>query len=232
MRRRADDPTKVIHIRQMRITDAVFGIRRDVDLNQHWWHRLAKVAFVLVSAFLAFKLAAVTGEPNPSQLLVDVTIKDDLKAFIESHAESAEPISDFFARPGLTGARSEEVVLGTHPSMYARTYCSRDWSRVDPSLVQRMTDDTEGLPESRDRIFNVTAIFRGLSGAHCVSLDDLTFKAGDLVKYELSAGVYTAHYLTVAEWFLLIGGGWLLLSLNAYYRGLVYVVCGPRRQNS
>ena len=54
----------------------------------------------------------------------------------------------------------------------------------------------------------------------------------DVVAYELKQSATTLHYLKAIGWALGAAAvAWLILS-TIYYRGLVYIVCGPRKQSA
>src|SRR5688572_7170101 len=95
----------------MKLMDLIFGIRRDLNLDSRWWHRLAKVAFFVSTAALGLWWYAQTPPVNLSRELGEVDLGESLQAFMERNPTTREPLQAFYSLPGPTGQKSERVIL-------------------------------------------------------------------------------------------------------------------------
>src|SRR5688500_16705977 len=84
----------------------LFGFRDDVDLNQRWWHRLAKVAFVLVmcgwTLWFAFAIPAdLPSGPGNSRIV------ETLADYIKMRPDDSDPVASFSRKYGYRSGRRE-----------------------------------------------------------------------------------------------------------------------------
>ena len=66
----------------MKLGRILFGFRDDLDLNQRWWHRLTKVAFVLslIAVFLWFLNIPADLPQGPGNIRIVETLAEYTKA--------------------------------------------------------------------------------------------------------------------------------------------------------
>src|SRR5688500_13754655 len=75
----------------------LFGFRDDIDLNQRWWHRLAKVVVILLMtgwilwAAVNFPADLPTGQGHER-------IVETLEDFVKSHPEDGDPVASFASK--------------------------------------------------------------------------------------------------------------------------------------
>jgi hypothetical protein len=216
----------------------LFGYRNDVDLNQKWWHRLIKVvyfiAFALTAAGLIFLgLDETTRKPVR---IGDVTIKMKLGELLAS-ADKSVPnvIPAFLLVPGPTGAiepaNPNEITWVSEYSLQ-NSFCTPDAMRHAGYIADYLNkrDYTD-----KNNWFSVIDSMKGekpdaqLMWCYMSPAlrDDVK---SEFVRYQFTALgriVHTSKYL----WPYLAGIVLLhFAAANLYYRGLVYIIVGPRKK--
>ena len=200
---------------QMRLLRILIGYRDDLDLSAKWWHRLASVVFVLafiavigIATFIAHDDKARRPRVSNVEILAtinDVMLKDD-KASRESY------ISDFQALAGEEGLQKgsgiEPIYFYSVKCFIAKLVKNADGTEVQPPKPEPFCFDESN------------------------SSSPATIETKDILKYRLTALGETRIWFD-AVW---TGFLWALaLSiplLTVYYRGLVYIVCGPRKKST
>jgi TPR repeat protein len=222
--------------------DRLLGFRWDIDLDQRWWHRLAKVAYSLV-AFLAGSLLLFLGwesiENRPAAY-EDIDIKTSLDTFLNKTDESvANVIPAFLLTTGRLGVRNnpERKVESTSEYDLQKSWCTpnafrhlaatadflneRDFTSANTPTSVLASIEKVRTPLSDVRNARYCWMHSSLQGTDISSI----------VKYEFTtAGYFKAAitYLSPFVFWFFVGN---VVVLNLYYRGIVYIICGPRQSS-
>ena len=188
----------------------LLGFREDLDLDERWWHRLAKVAaflfFVGVTlvAGILWREGAVR-RPAAGDVEVVATMSDFLLSRYNAAKGAQEiDVSEFRSIAGEDGLRKE-------PRFEPVYLYSADCG------VATLVKDAGGVPVNPPKPL-----------PYCTGVGDAD--ADSIVKYR-----YTTAG-TVKLWIMtgIVGVFWAALIavpvLNLYYRGLVFIICGPTKK--
>jgi hypothetical protein len=211
----------------------LFGFRADLD--QRWWHRLAKVAYVLgLIAFWLWGAGLPVSFPNDDDHVDNIRIVETLVDFTKAHPEYNDPVESFAREYGYRSGKREadgtvslvffeaEIYCSVNP--YDHLYAITQYIRPNSIGGRRPTEaDAQALLER----LNIAE--RDPLGYSCISFDDRLPSPTEIVGWEYTRRAkligYAQHYGLLA----LVCGILSLIVLNLYYRGFVYIVCGPRR---
>ena len=184
----------------------LIGYRDDLDLSARWWHRLAQVSWALVALgiFLFGTLAS-----HESEMVMpkahNVRIVARLHEFVLENKEAKQLPAKFAELNGKPGIVRGERILRIYP-----TWEGECRTLAIVAIDGKPVTDKEEL-------------------AFCDGFDPSAMR--DVIRYQPSlAG-------TIRVWVRsgLVGLAWTtglsMLVMNVYFRGLVYVICGPRRKN-
>jgi hypothetical protein len=214
------------------------GIREDLDLDRCWWHRLAK--------FLYFSLAALVGiaiiwwlfvqgeptyEPKGEYVRVTSNLHDTL---VQADLSVPNVIPGFLALPGQLGIQKDGKLEDSawRQSYLTRSICTPDAIRHSPAVAEALNKRDYTTKHTGYSVVTSLADGDGKLPEHArFCWFDPAFtevEIRNVVKYEFTTvGLMKArvdYWWPVVLW---IGVAHLLLS-NFYYRGVVYVICGPR----
>ena len=212
----------------------LIGYRDDLDLSTRWWHRLLVVLGVL--GLLVF--GGVTGllfssdryEPQVS----DVRIIDNLRAFTKrAKRDVPNTIPDFLALPGeLGGIKDGRKVVFVSGYSLEKSVCSADLS-ANAVKVTELINSHSGKSTKVSELTDFLAKEEEQrkptdEKRYCILNGDIGMMSDEIIKYELTTlaefkGWTRVVLLTTATVLSLI-----FVTTNVYYRGLVYVICGPR----
>lgn len=205
------------------------GYRDDLDLTSRWWHRLVKVLFGLFTVPLFVALAFVIRQDEPTNRN-NIVIIDNLKDYVERHPEMESSLPSFQAlgRVGRVGQEGE--VSAYYISPY-RLFCSGNMKENVRGVRDflRMAEGDYAL--SDDDSINVMKGAGVDSGQpQCIGKNDVDNpKREDTIVYRMSTPAIIASGVKAAAFSGAVLAVWLFVFLNFYYRGLVYIVCGPRQ---
>lgn len=210
----------------MRLARIMFGYRDDLDLATRWWHRLLKVTSVLGALCLTGFVFLVLRSPVPITA-ADVTVLANVRDYTKAHPELITTVPAFEAL-GRVARRTKEQRIIPYFIPYDSLYCNADLESHADEVANFMTR-TSGTTFSTEgaraflRSDGTKGVCVGKGGPDDPDLGDVL-----AVKATVSATVRTAAIL-----FVEVFGGVLILSgivVNLYYRGLVYIICGPRKK--
>jgi hypothetical protein len=219
--------------------DGLLGIRRDIDLTDRWWHRLAKVVY-FVPATLVFALVwFMTWDSfdNAEVKTNNIKVTATLGGFLRT-ADSSVPnvIPAFRLAPGKEGLISEDGKTVGYLSDFS---LSKSW--CTPSATDHLQETADFLNEANyTKVYTAMEILNAVVKAkpNATERSELCWmEAGlrnrdfdDIVKWEFTrVGYYYAlfeHFLMPTFWLLVAH----TIFLNFYYRGVVYVIVGPRKK--
>jgi hypothetical protein len=207
----------------------LFGFRDDIDLNQRWWHRLFKVLFLLAIGAVGVMLTMVSLEmsPNTGNIEALKTLPDFTKERASADTNAAP---EFVNLPGELGQILEDGgVYYIGREQVEQMQCSREnaeWKDVPVAQTREAPDDF--IPDSRPIPDHVDAPAEGglcvvPASAHMLS----DIKSSDVI---VKFGFRTSAKLYEASKALGITAALAFVAMNFYYRGLVYIICGPQRK--
>jgi hypothetical protein len=218
----------------MRAIELMFGVRSDLDLNVRWWHRLAKVAFTVVSILLsaaAFLLAwGSIGTPNTNS----VVVLTDLRRFGDGRADG-NYVSAFIESPGELGRVDYGGWISSPPlEEVRRIECDPKNKRYKPDPNAPRIDPSFKPFEPSEIIGRTVPDRPGgdILTANCTiplpsSLESLK-SADQIIKYRVPWNDRLQPYAIAA----LVVLAWLWLATNLYWRGLIYIAFGPRKRGA
>lgn len=219
--------------------DTLLGIRRDIDLTERWWHRLFKVlyfvSFATVVGFGSWLLWEGFDSVTPDRKLVRIV--SDLSSYLSAaDVKIANVVPGFKNLDGRLGIVSDDGKKIDYISDYAmdQTWCT-------PSALAHLNETADFLNERDFTKANTgMTVLAGVQrvikpedkeSRLCWVAASLREKSLDqVVKYEFTrTGYFQAlweHYF----WFILGVAITHTVFLNLYYRGLVYIIVGKRKQ--
>lgn len=210
------------------------GYRYDIDLTERWWHRLFKVLYFVVFGLVLTFLAFLAFEADPERQLENVEITGYLDEFL-ARADPSVPnvVPAFMVLPGDTAllrANGDLAYLSSYS--LGRSWCTPDAIRHVEATAEHLTERSYGrrVPAS-----DVLASIKNVSQESAPRL--CWFDSGmsgsnlaEIVKFRFTQ---TAVWRARATFFFKAIGYALLahfIVANFYYRGVVYVIAGPRRR--
>lgn len=212
------------------------GYREDVDLNLRWWHRLAKVGYsllvLLVLAFAGFILwddaDASNFEPKPSR----VRVTQSFTAFFQA-ADVTTPntVPGFLALPGELGQLDSSKQIGKlYEFSIDDWWCTPDAVRHAEAIARHLNEQLYSTSNTAETVLAaIGGDESGPRGMCWFGRDDKIDDLSSVVKYEFTNAGYAAalydHVSTPLFWLLVAH----VVLVTFYYRGVVYVACGPRR---
>src|SRR5688572_25574703 len=89
------------------IRSILFGFRDDLDLDQRWWHRLAKVSFIVFALVATTVIVFLASDVTPDR--GNITVLTTLPDFTEKNGKGGVNTTPaFLASPGELGLLSPE----------------------------------------------------------------------------------------------------------------------------
>lgn len=208
------------------------------DLQGHWWHRLAMVAFWLTFVPSTLALCAVAySESRHSWPLAEVRVRAHLDEFpgkVTGVSGDQDVMGNFIALDGIS-ARLGRIIPGGSEVIPMSDRFLR--SGVCFPKVQRYIDD-DGNPATSIRVTRdgmtmdlmpVANVQGGQVPGNCwLNGYDGILAAHEVVLFDPLEGVDRAYSLRQAGKALLLLLTLALAGANLYYRGFVYIVKGSR----
>jgi hypothetical protein len=217
------------------------GVRDDVDLNVHWWHRLFKVLYGIAAALAVLLAVGVIWgsgtKPEPTRKNVKVTA--NLWEFVTKHRPAGNVVDEFMALPGEVGKLGADRIEYLNSYSLSESYCTADATKGQEEIAahlnrrnyggKRVTDVDVMLQVADHVIANKTKgpiSLCWLDGA--VQGTDLS----SIVKYEFTTYSMLEAYGDFAWKWLIALMAVHVVVMNLYWRGLVYVVKGPVKKTA
>lgn len=216
----------------------LLGYRDDVKIEDYWWHRLIKVAYGLAASFATIGLLTLlVSEASPVPESRNVRITGRLEESVASAGPYENGVSKFLALNGRIGVvRRDGSLYELHSFSFDDSICVSNAFR-DADQVAAFFDSRDRTPRrgtwTGDAIRKMNAIEADNTAPMCFLGAGLRSSIepdhwSSVVKWEflrsaeIQAMAETAAYTVVALLFLHI------VLANFYYRGVLYVVLGPR----
>ena len=219
----------------MHIGRWLFGFRDDLELNKIWWHRLFQVVgTIAMLLLLAASLLIAHSEYSPETTLENVRIIATLRDFIKQSPKDIFNVTpEFLKSPGELGQLQDSRIVFLYSADVAKRMCTPDpyqhIAEVVAYLNGHKNDSVVHTVSSEAKLLESAGIRMGESA--CYDPDDVTLPdASNIVKYEFTSAALATKWakaIGVTSGIVTIA---FILVTNLYYRGLVYVICGPRRK--
>jgi hypothetical protein len=213
----------------------LFGFRPDLGLDQRWWHRLAKVVYVLGLVAFGFWGAGLPVSdyfPADDDNVDNIRIVESIADFTKARPEDGDPVDSFFRKYRNTSGKREADGTVTLVFYEGSMYCAVSPYDHLHTLSQYMRPKQDRQNTEADALAllrNLNVAERDPAGYSCISFDPKLPPPTEIFGWEYTL---RAKMIGNAEKYALLGLAWGILSLvvlNLYYRGFVYIVCGPRR---
>jgi hypothetical protein len=210
-----------------------FGFRDDIDLNQLWWHRLMKVAYILSVSILALWFAFTAPADLPSGP-GNMRIVETLAEYVVAHPDDGDPVASFSMKYGYRSGKREADGSITYAFFETSLYCAvRPYEHLS-ALAAYLRPSGQGRPTEKDalKVLETLKIERGISadGYACVEINNETPHPRQIVGWEHTLRAQIIGNTQKYAVLLVVIGLLSLIAMNLYYRGLVYIICGPRRK--
>jgi hypothetical protein len=211
----------------------LFGFREDIDLDQRWWHRLAKVAgtLSLIAVFLWF----VSIDADLPQGPGNIRIVESLRDYTIAHPEDGDAVAGFAKKYGTKSGKRESDGSVSYLFFETDMYCAAKPYEHLGSLREYLRPEDNTRPTDEDALAVLTRLDvkrEDPDGYTCLLIDNRKDMPGpgDIVGWEHTL---RANVIGNAEKYgimFLIDAGLVFVVLNLYYRGFVFIVCGPRKK--
>ena len=213
------------------------GYREDLALGGRWWHRLAGVLYVVAfSALSIFVLWRVVNSSRPARELANVKVLESFPSLYRADYKPStnlmQVLADVDGEFGMSQKDGSIAYLNEY--FMERSFCSTHVLQAPEALAAHfnrinytgaetvMAGPLKGVEPSQDGLCWFDNTVRELLKAETA--------AGDIIAYEFTpqakvraAGGPVAQ--AVGALFVLH-----LLLTTMYYRGFLYVVCGPHSE--
>lgn len=216
-----------------RASRILFGFRTDTDLDQRWWHRLAKVVYVLgLVACGLWGAGLPVYFPDDDDNVDNIRIVESLADFTKARPDDGDTVDSFFKKYRNTSGKREVDGTVTLVFYEARMYCAVSPYDHLHALSQYIRPTQVRQPTESDALAllrNLNVAERDPVGYSCISFDPKLPPPTEIVGWEYTLRAKMIGNAEKYALLVLICGILSLVVLNLYYRGLVYIVCGPRR---
>lgn len=212
------------------------GYRDDLNLSTRWWHRLLVVLGVLgllvFGGFTGLLFRSDRYEPQVS----DVRIIDNLRTFTKrAKRDVPNTIPDFLALPGeLGGIKDGRKVIYVGWYSLEKSVCSADLSAnvvKVTELINSHGGKTTKVSELTDFLAKEEEQRKPTDEKrYCILNSDIGVMSDEIIKYELTTRAELKGWMRVVLLTTATVLGVMFVTANVYYRGLVYVICGPRKK--
>ena len=210
----------------MRLIELLFGIRRDLDLDSRWWHRLAKVALFIVLAGVLL-LAGAMAYREPELKKDNLTVLGTLKEHIIASKGYPNAVPSFVNAGGRAGFFKGQDFKWRF-LLESQAYCGWNISEHPQELAEFLR--TNYGSESRD--FTVETV-RGylkytykdgeLDGPNCIDPGNTIPAVDEIVRVDITWAALSRAWARAGTW----AAAWTLLTglilANVYYRGLALI---------
>ena len=215
----------------MKIWETLVGVRDDLPtLRQKWWHRLT-IIFLFVTAVIVFFVSGAFFNLEPIKPTPENVFSLSIVTFAKGRPEHVSHLTDLSALPGsslATLANDELSALELAPApenircqaparlKVRQTVVEKD-SNLGVDVVFTAIPDRVGQPDGEFRHCAATPAYASLVADHVVS-------------YRLNSAYRRWRSGGSAAKSMLIATAWLILVLNVYYRGILWIYAARRKR--
>ena len=217
------------------------GEREDLDLPSRWWHRLIRVVYTLALLLVLVVGAVVAWETSPKPLRANVVVLDTLAGAFQRSGPTQNAASLLIAGPGELGLLKADETIDYVPEVFfGQSFCSAQPLQATKEIADFFSNRNR---YSKSTISGTTPGMvaqsirdGGLEQGACWFSDYLENDVKDapsanILKFTFSP---SARVEAKASMFLRFVGWTFVVHVvlaAVYYRGFVYIVCGPRRKS-
>ncbi|MEQ1869138.1 MAG: hypothetical protein ABL961_03845 [Vicinamibacterales bacterium] len=222
----------------MKLLRLLTGVRDDLDLQSHWWHRLLKVCSLLFVVVLGGGAILILQSDRPQLDINDVEIVANLRDFTKKASpDIVNTIPSFLALPGELGGVKKDghVDLVSEWFLSNESFCSADLSKQAAAYAEKLNareyDRTKHF--TAEKIVEIVNSERrklkpGEEIRYCGISEVVGFASDAIVKYKPKLPIVARRWTGIAWRTMLLLLVSSLVAMNLYFRGFVYVLCGPR----
>lgn len=227
--------------RMMRLLRWLVGFRDDIDLSGHWWHRLLTVLWFL-SVLALGGSSVLTARRAPALVRSNIEPIAALKSYAAERTDlpNAVPAFEALGPVGLLTEGREEV--RPMSGLSVKVFCSHalaEYPGESLAFLQRNFTSAGGVPAAQLQLADVQGWMIAaeardgpIEPGSCLDFDDVLPDEVDLVvAYRYTGRAQIHSYLDALGYAAVVAGLFALVTLNLYYRGLLYTIVGPRRQS-
>jgi hypothetical protein len=222
----------------MGLLRVLIGLRDDLDLPSRWWHRLTKVMFVL-AVVLGWGFLTVVAHRQPMLDASNTVVLQTLREYMEANKQIPNALPSSVAQPGRVGVRTSDGKLEERLFLETQIFCSWDLLAHPEEEARFLSVNHPGefsnvtVPQVKQWMKEAQA---EINAGSCMDPADVIPNNVDslsasIVRFEITG---TAEAMSWVRAFGEVGmyvAPFLLVLMNVYYRGIVYVICGPRKRS-
>jgi len=219
-------------------SDWALGIRRDVDLNRRWWHRLAKVVYfstlglvVAIGVYIIWDAADDDSFPAQRGQVTVVTSLGKELSVADDSVPNVVPI--FLSTEGRLGFDDgSKKIQAIYDFQLERSFCSPAPLKHTEAIAAFLNNRDYSSTHTAQTVANSILLGRKAEDAKdfCWMQEASRNKAfDDIIKYEFTTFGFVRALWDYSVPFIAWVTGIHVVLLNIYYRGVVYVIVGPRR---
>ena len=219
------------------------GFRDDLDLSVYWWHRLLKVLWLL--GIFAYAAGAAWllqfTEPRPARDNIEVIAR--LRDYSASRTDVPNAVPAFAAlgSVGLLSQGGDGVdPWPAQPSLASQVFCSHalaNYPAEQLAFIRANSWTVGGVPPQDLQLAQVEAWLAAaaerqgsIKPGSCLDPNDiLPTDVDTVVAFRYTDGARLAAWLSRLVLFGLVLVALMLVTLNLYYRGVVYTMFGGRK---
>jgi hypothetical protein len=202
------------------------GIRKDLDLQKKWWHRLLKVIFITFLGLLlpfSYYVSMNSVYENSTNISVITNLRDYTKTSSEDNS-----IQGFLSVRGSTAClNGNELHYFSEYILSSEGVCNIDMTANIDKVVGVMRSQQRfqkfNTEEIRSTVLN--ELQNGKERRYCYMPVSLDCESKNVVKYYRN---YIYYLKPVLLSFLATSSAALLMQI-LYYRGLIYVIFGSKK---
>ncbi len=213
------------------------GYRDDLDLAPHWWHRLLTVLWVLaVLALGAWSLLAIQRMPDLREANIETVAA--LKSYAASRSDLPNAVPAFEALGPVGVLADDGTSVTPMTGLSQKVFCSHALGSYPAEIVAFLQANfarAGGVPVADLQVEDVSGWLAAaeardgpIEPGSCLDIDDLLpADVNRVVVYRDTSAARQHTWLAAFGYAALVAGLFALVTLNLYYRGLIYTVMGP-----
>jgi len=218
-------------VSRLRVSRWLLGARDDLALDRRWWQRLLLVVFLVTTIAVGVFVGAVTYQP-PSLTRQHIVVIATLKEYTSLHPEMANTAPSFAA----LGRVAFENAAGALQPDYTLPYdyfCAADLE-AHPKEVAAFMRRADPAASGDMDVEKATRWLKELKASgetgNCLAHKDSDRPASSkIIAYRFATAAIACNAAQAALWAAVAMLAWAMLALNAYYRGVIYIIFGSRQ---
>jgi hypothetical protein len=215
----------------MKLAQSLFGFRNDLQLDTRWWHRLAKVSFILGMLVLLVLTISVAATRRPILERKNIVPGENLMDFTLRQPPEVNAVDVFDQQPVvfLIGDNDLEWTWDIGRNIV----CSSNTEHYLKALEPLTLEDMQVKEVMQNDRYTVLELDATRPTATCLVRQGYKYKnVFKLVHYEVRSSAYIWIWVENVFGILLVVSSIALLALNLYYRGLLYIIYGKQHDTA